>query len=210
MIQTNNTGSLGISAVILMISFILIAITTLSVLSEETNDNLSEEEIQQMLEEAIDPITKYIQIQDQVGKYYGEPHHQKIQKIAIMIKPLISDEIELSELTIKLNNGNNLIILSYKGDAAFRDTNDLFEHQIWDNLTENNFGIIATHDKDNSITDYNTINKNTDMAYIIIKLPENFYMKKGDTLTVTLFPSSGIQRTTILEAPLPMKKVVSL
>jgi archaellin len=127
-----------------------------------------------------------------------------------MIKPLISDEIELSELTIKLNNGNNLIILSYKGDAAFRDTNDLFEHQIWDNLTENNFGIIATHDKDNSITDYNTINKNTDMAYIIIKLPENFYMKKGDTLTVTLFPSSGIQRTTILEAPLPMKKVVSL
>jgi hypothetical protein len=34
-------------------------------------------------------------------------------------------------------------------------------------------------------------------------------MIKGDSLTVTLFPSSGISKTIILEAPLPMSRVIT-
>ncbi len=68
--------------------------------------------------------------------------------------------------------------------------------------------MMANH-KDNSLVDYNIINKNTDMAYIVIKLSEDFSLKKGDSLVVALFPESGIQRTIKLEAPLPMKSIVS-
>ena len=47
------------------------------------------------------------------------------------------------------------------------------------------------------------------MAYIIIKLPPDFYMKKGDTTIVQLFLTSGIIKTISLEAPLPMNSIVN-
>jgi hypothetical protein len=34
-------------------------------------------------------------------------------------------------------------------------------------------------------------------------------MNKYDTMKVTLFPSTGITRTTILQAPIPMSSVVT-
>jgi len=207
----NNAGNLGISSVILLISFMLIGITALSVLSEDTTPTTgtTEEEIEQMLNDALDSVTKYVQITDKLGKYYGAPQQQKIQKIAIMIKPMLSNEIDLSELTIKISNGESVRILIYSGHAETIGQNNLFDHPIWENTEENTFSFIVTHDKDNSLTEYDTLNDNTDMTYIIIKLPANYYMKKGDTMLVQLFPSSGITKTTLLEAPLPMKSVIS-
>lgn len=207
----NNKGNIGISSVVLLISFILIAITALSVLSENntTTTGTTQDEIQQMINEALDPITKYIQITDKLGKYYGPPQQQKIQKIAIMIKPMLSNEIDLSELTIKISDGESVRLLTYSGYVEKIGQNRLFDHPIWDNTEENTFSFIVTHDKDNSLTDYNILNDNTDMTYIIIKLSVEYYMKKGDTLLVELFPSSGITKTMLLEAPLPMKSVIS-
>ena len=54
------------------------------------------------------------------------------------------------------------------------------------------------------------MNDNTDMAYIIIKLSKEFQMKKGNTMTVTLFPSTGVQKIITLEAPIPINLVVTL
>lgn len=210
MIKMNNWGSTGITSVILLISFILIAVTVASVLTGGTVTNgTSEEDLEQILNEVLDEITTYIQIKDKIGKYYGTYGNQKIEKIAILIKPLVSQEINISELTIKLCNGNNIKILDYSGNTEDIGSNHFFEHPIWDDITVNNFGFIVTHDKDNSLKDYNTINENTDMAYIIIKLSEGFTMTQGENLVVTLFPSTGLQKTTVLEAPLPMKPVVS-
>ena len=205
----NNTGNLGITSVILLISFILIAATAFSVLSNDTTNGTSKEEIEQMLDDALDSITKYVQITEKIGKYYGPPKQQKIQKIAIMIKPLISNEIDVSELTIKLCDGNSIRILSYSGHAKPINSNNLFDHPIWDSLTVNNFGFLVTHDKDNSIVDHDVINKNTDMTYIVILLSPDFYMKKGENLIVQLFLSSGIIKTTSLEASLPIRSIVN-
>ncbi len=58
--------------------------------------------------------------------------------------------------------------------------------------------------------DYDAINDNTDMAYIIINLSEEFSMAKGETMDVTLLPSAGIKKTITLDAPLPMKQLVNL
>ena len=162
-----------------------------------------------MIDESIEEITKYIQITDKIGKYYGPSHQKEIQKIAIMIKPFFSNEIDISELTIKISNFKSVKILSYSGHAQPIDTNHLFTHPVWNNIDENTFGFIATHDTDNSLSDYNILNKNTDMAYIIITLSPDFYMKKGDIITVQLFLTSGIIKTVNLEAPLPMRSIIS-
>lgn len=207
----NNKGNIGISSVIILIALMLVAITALSVLSQDstTTTETTEEEIEQMLNEALDSATKYIQITDQVGKYYGEPRQQRIQKIAIMIKPMFSNDIDISEFTIKISNGESVRILFYSNNAESIGQNRLFDHPIWDKTPDGTFSFIVTHDRDNSLVEYDTLDDNTDMAYIIIKLPVDYYMKKGDTLIVQLFPSSGITKTTLLEAPLPMKSVVS-
>jgi len=204
----NNRGSIAITGVILLTSVILIGVVTTSVLSSETEE-ISEKDVEEILDDTLNEITTYLKITDKLGKYYGVPHQQKIEKIAIMVKPLISTDIDISELTVKLCDGNTVKILSFNGNADFIGSQSLFEHSLWDDLPEGTFGFIVTHDKDNSLVDYNIINKNTDMAYIVIKLSEELSLEKGETLIVTLFPESGIQRTIKVEAPMPMKSIIS-
>ena len=204
----NSRGSMAITGVILLTSLILIGVAAASVLSSETEE-ISEEDVEEILGDVLDEITTYLKITDKLGKYYGIPHQQKIEKIAIMVKPLISIDIDLSELTIKLCDGNTVKILSCNGNAEFIGSQSLFGHSLWDDLPDGTFGFIVTHDKDNSLVDYNIINKNTDMTYIVIKLSEDFFLENGDVLAVTLFPESGLQRTIKLEAPLPMSSIIS-
>jgi len=203
----NKWGSTGITSIILLISFLLIGTTISSVITSGTGGT-TEEDIDEMINGILDEITTYIQIKDQIGKYYLDNGVQKIKKIAILVKPLISQDIDISQLTIKLCNGYDVKILNYSGKAQFIGTNSLFEHPIWDDITDNSYGFIVTLDSDRSLVDYNILNE--DMAYIVIRLSEGFSMVNGETMTITLFPSSGITRTTTIEAPLPIKPVVSL
>jgi len=210
----SRVGSSSIGVLIILLSSIVCGATIVSITTDGVETDLSEDELAQLAinitDEAADKITTYIQTTQVLGKYYGEPHNQRIEKIAIMMKSMISKNISLSELGIELNDGNSVIMLYYSGDAEFVGSNDVFEHPIWNNLDENSFGFVVTHDKDSSFVNYDKINDNTDMAYLVIKLSENMMMSKGDTMTVTLTPANGITRTIDLEAPLPMKSIVSL
>lgn len=205
----NNQGVTGIATAILLISFILIGATAASVIMGDSGNN-PEENYEEILEEALDEISTYIQIKDALGKYNSTTEEQHIQKIAILIKPLFSIDIDASKLVIKLNNGKQIKMLYYTRQAEFISSNSLFEHPIWTTMTDTDFGFIVILDKDQSIIDYGTINDNTDMTYIIIKLSNDFTMKKGDTLELTLFPSTGITKTINLKAPLPIKQIVAL
>lgn len=205
----NNEGGTGIIAAILLVSFILIAATAVSLIVENS-DGMSEQDLEEMANNAIDEISTYIQIKDVMGKYYSTEGEKSIQKIVVLIKPLFSIDIDVSELMIKLCNGEKIKMLFYSGQAEFIHSSSLFEHPIWENIKGDNFNFVVTLDKDRSIVDYNTINDNTDMAYITIKLSEDFAMKKGDTMTITFFLSKGVTRTITVEAPLPMKQIVTL
>jgi archaellin len=206
MIKMNDLGSTAIAAVILLISFILIAATVASIISSGS-EGASEEEIEEMLDDILDELTTYIQIKDKLGKYSLINDVQQIKQIAILINPLISQDIEAYGLTIKLCDGNNVYILNYSGQATYIGSHGLFGHPIWNDINETNFGFLVIHDNDRSLIDYDVLNK--DMAYVVINLSEEMAMVKRETMEVTLFPSSGITRTTILEAPLPMTSVVS-
>ena len=88
----NNNGATGIVAAIMLGGIILIAGAAASVMMGNTNEGL--EEYEQILNEALDEISNYIQIKDIVGKYYSMEREKRIQKIAILVKPLFSIDVD--------------------------------------------------------------------------------------------------------------------
>ena len=211
-IKTDDGGSVGVTMILVLVASVLIGATAASVIMGEADGTSPEDDLaefaEQILDETIDEITTYIQIPERYGKYYGEPRQQKIEKIALEIKSLVSKTIDLSNLTIKLYNGDMILTLFYSGNSEFIGPNSLFEHPLWNTLTEHDFGFIVTHDNDNSIVEYDAITENTDRAYLVIHLPDSMTMQKGETLTVKIVPTAGIIRSIELKAPLPIKSVV--
>lgn len=205
----NNEGITGIAAAILLASIVLIAGVAASVVMS-SSEGKTEEDYEQMMNEALDEISTYLQIKNAVGKYYYIEGEKRIQKIAILIKPIFSIDIDTSQLIIQLSNGKQIQMLYYGGHAEFIHAHPLFEHPIWNNQNENIFGFIVALDKDKSLVDYSTINDHTDMAYVTIKLSEDFQLKNGESIQITLFPSTGIARTVTIEAPAPITPIVSL
>jgi archaellin len=199
----------GITTLILLISLTLIGVTVASIITGENTGAATEENYDQITKEIIDEISTYIQIKDQKGKYYEINGEQRLERIVLWISPLVTQDIDVSQLTIQLDNGKDVKLLVYTGNAEDLDSNSIFNHHIWYNMDGSNFGFISIIDLDGSLVDYNTINDYSDNVYIVFKLPSDMTMVKNEKLTVTLFPSTGITRTTVLEAPLPIKPVVT-
>ena len=200
--------STGITTLIILTTLLLIGITVTSVITEGTTDTTTEYNYEEITKEVIKEITSYLQIKDQKGKYTNTNGEQKIEKIAIMISPLVSQNIDLTQLTIQLDNGQIIRVLKYYQSSKLSQQS-LFEHKLWNSINGTNYALLTICDIDNSITNYNLINENSDNAYLIFKLPPDMMMSKYDKLLVTLFPSSGITKTTILKAPMPMKPVIT-
>lgn len=205
----DNNAQLGTIAGILLLVFILIGAVSASVIITDSPIT-SEEDLTKITDEILDELCSYLQIKQIVGKYQTIQGQQRINKIAILIKPLVSQTIDLSHMTLELSDGNNYRILFYNGTAGSIRSQSLFEHPTWNNLTNGTYGLLSTIDDDNSIITTHKINDYTDMAFIIIKLPDNAALTQDTQLVLTLRPSPGIGRTVTLEAPLPIKNVVTL
>ena len=205
----SNWRNTGITTIILLTILLIVGFTVASVITGEDTQYTNEQNYDQMTEEVINEISTYIQIKDQKGKYYNINGTQKIEKIALLISPLVSQDIDVTQLTIQIDNGEKIKMLTFDGNTSKIDSNTLFNHPIWKNLTGNNFGFISIVDLDNSLTSHNTINDYSDNIYVVFKLPNDMTLEKRDKLIVTLFPSTGITRTTLLEAPLPIHSVVT-
>lgn len=199
----------GLTIIILLVSLLLIGITTASVLLDGSSGLTEEADLNQITNEVIDEISTYIQIRDIKGKFCEIDGVKKIQKIAILISPLVTQDISLSQLTIQLDDGESLHMLNYSLYAESLDENSIFEHSIWKNIRGENFGFISIYDFDNSLINHDLINDYSDNAYIVFELPLDMALAKHEKIIITLFPSSGITRVIELEAPLPIKSVVT-
>jgi len=201
-----------ITVMILFISILLIGITVSSVLTETTTDTNSGDatdyNLDQITDEIVNEITSYIQIKDEKGKFSEINGEKRISKIALLVSPLVSQNIDLTQMTIQLDNGESVRILNYI-DSRNLESNSIFDHFLWDNLTGNEFGLISITDLDDSIANLDAMNENSDNAYLIFKLPLDMAMKKYDKMVVTLLPSSGITIHTLLKAPMPMSSIVT-
>lgn len=205
----DNNAQLGTITGILLLVFILIGAVSASVIITDSPIT-SEEDLTNITNEILDELCSYLQIKQIVGKYQTIQGQQRINKIAILIKPLVTQTIDLSHMTLELCDGNNYRILLFNGTAGSIRSQSLFEHPTWNNLTNETYGLLSTIDDDNSIITSHILNDCTDMAFIIIKLPDNTALTQDTQLVLTLRPSPGIGRTVTLEAPLPIKNVVTL
>ena len=211
-IRTDNGGSVGITTMIILIATILVGVIAASTMIAETTGTSPEDDLtelaDQTVDDAIEEVTTYIDIPERYGKFYGQPGQKQIEKIALGIRSLISKTIDLSNLTVQLNDGEMIKTLFYSGYSEKTGSNSVFEHPIWDNISTEDFGFIVTRDIDYSIVDYDAITESSDRAYLIIKLPDDMKMSKGETIIVNLIPPNGIIRTIELKAPMPMKSVI--
>lgn len=205
----NDYAKLGVIAGIMLMVFILIGAVSASVLVT-SSDTTTEVDLDTMTNEVVDEICSYLQIKQIIGKYQTIQEEQRIKKIAILIKPFVSQNIDVSHMTIDLCDGEHYSVLFYSGLSDSMRSSSLFEHPVWMSTESGTFSILSTIDDDDSIKTSHLINKNTDMAFITLVLSDDIALRYDDYLTVTIRPSPGISRTVILEAPLPIKNVVSL
>ena len=199
----------GLTSSILIVSLFLIGITLADVISSETTGSISEQQFEQMTEETIEEISTYILIKDQIGKYKEINGEFTIEKIALWITPLVTQEIDVSQLTIQINDGTSVLFLKYTNNSENLGPCSLFENIIWNKLNGSNFGFIPIIDMDDSLVVHNTFNDCSDNAYVVFRLPETISFKKHEKIILTLFPSTGITRTIELKAPLPINTVVT-
>ncbi|UCH72104.1 MAG: hypothetical protein JSW62_00720 [Thermoplasmatales archaeon] len=191
----NNWGSTGIAAMPILISFLLIGGAS-SLVVFEGSDEMSED-ADRIINDVIDEITTYLKIDDIVGKYYNTHGIRRVEKIVILVKQFIQNTINISELTIKICNNNDVILLNYSGHAV-ESTSSLFEHKVWEK-TNDAFSLIVVLDRDRSLLDYNIMNEDT--VFIAINLPDQFTMKDRDSITISIIPAKGIISTAVLETP---------
>lgn len=199
----------GLISLLLLIALMFIGITVASVITGQITKYPSNQDLEQITEKTIDEISSYILIKDKKGEFCEINGEQKIEKIALWLTPLVTQEIDISKLTIQLNNGKTINFLTYDGNSVDLGPNSLFNHPIWDKINGTNFGFITLVDTDESLINYETFNDCSDNAYLIFRLPDLMTLSKNEKITVTLFPSTGITRTIELKAPLPINPIVS-
>jgi len=191
----NNRGSMGIASMAL-ISTVLVVGASSSIMFEDS-DELAES-VENLINDTLNEITSYLKIEETFGKYYNSNGERRVERILIFVKQFITSNVNISDLTIKIQNDNDIMMLSYSGYATKVNSSPLFSHEIWDK-TNNSFSVIVNIDTDRSILDYNIMNKDT--CYFVIDLPEQFFMKNKDSLIVSIIPGKGTTSSVILETP---------
>lgn len=200
--------TLSIALPIILISSLFLFIPAISSTGYDTSGEATEHNFEQMAQDIVREITSYLKIEDQKGKYNKIDGEQRIEKIAILISPLFSQDIDLSKTRVQLDDGEKIYILSYVASEEL-NSKSIFEHDIWNKIDGSNFGLIAICDFDNSISNYGIMNENSDSSYLVFKVPSDMIIKKYDELIVTIIIPSGMKAKTILKAPLPIKPVVT-
>jgi archaellin len=203
----NNWGSSAIYAIMILFSVIVVSAVAADIIDGTTGASV-DQDLAQMTAETIDKYSTYLDVDFKIGKFIKIDGTPKINMIALQITSLFTTEIDLNQLTVQLLSRETLEILDFDGVVKEYDGGPLFENQIWDNITENNFGFLVINDMDKSMVNFNLINENSDRSYLVFKLSENMALKKYDSLYVSLLPGNGITRSVRLKAPMPIKSLV--
>lgn len=213
-IKLNNVGNSGLPIIFLMIGSVVIGATVFDItMSEVPEDSMDETSLaqytQHIVNETINDLIINFKTPSILGKYYDQGDGQQIEKIAILIKPMMVKSIDLNDLIIELSNNNDVRFLHFSGDSAYLDIYDLFDHPLWDRIQEDTYGIIVIYDKDNSLVNTGILTEENDIVYLGIKLHDGFKLSKGDKISLTFIHPIGNIKIIDLVAPMPIKSVVN-
>ena len=141
----------GITGMALVASF-LVAGSASTVMLEDVDDINQEAKI--MMNDVLQEIINYIKIDDAIGKYYNTGTNRRIERIVLLVKQYINNDINMSKITIELCNNEDVILLKYSGESFEIGSNTLFQHYAWETLENNTFSILVTNDEDRSLLDH--------------------------------------------------------
>lgn len=208
--QKNNQAKISTISAILIIIFIITTITAITVVQSQNYQTTSILNLKSILNNINEEITTYIQIKDQLGKYYNLNNQPQIQKISLLITPLLSKEIKITQLKAEIQSSKNIQILNYNQKPAKYNGGALFEHPVWKNISKNEYSLLVINDRDYSIINHGIMNDQTDIIYLTIKLPEKTYISYGEKINIKLFFPAGISKKITVEPPLPTQPVVNI
>jgi len=187
-ILVNNKGAIGIGALIIFISMILVAGIAANVLIETMN-NLQEKAIQ-----TGDETLKDISGGIKVTHISGKANNSKINQLAIFISPTASSEIDLTTTYISLSDTSKKIIINYNDDV-FSSTvsNGLFRTVNSSNLTSTTYGLIVIRDIDGSCSADSPIINDNDVVVLLINATKCFLgIDENVEVSGNIYPEYGM------------------
>jgi len=181
----NRWGSVGISTFTFLGILLLLGVSASSILLGQSTE--TSEEFEDVADEVLNEISTYFMVKNVVGRFDCTDSNAELQRMVILTKPLIPTTVNLSEMYVQISDGNALISLSYNGSYS-KAHGDIFGNRIWNEIDENEFGIMILTDSDNSI-DAGYLNK--DLVYLAIKIPSSLSVHPNDRIIVSLIPMQG-------------------
>lgn len=202
-IKDEDQAVIGIGTLIVFIAMILVAAVAASVIIQ-TSERL-QQRAQAVGRETITEVSSGMKVIDVTG--YANVAKNKIEYVAITVKPRAgSYDIDLNETVIHIEYDNLTVLsLDYNDSVAGSVSADGVFHTLDLSLLDStNFGVIAMHDSDNSIT--NTYGMGTsDTAMLIFNItaafPDTGGLDTGESFLGNLVPDIGTSTSFQVLAP---------
>ena len=203
-------SNLNLATIIILLlilsSIIIVTITATSVIT--TQNELTEYDIDQYLQDTLNKISSYIEVQNVYGKFNEEKPYSLTQ-IGIMISPMFHKSIDMTDWIVQLKTKNSINIYTIHNSSETLKDNTIFNHDIWNSISTNQYGLISIIDKDSSIKNYSVFNDPGDLSFLIFRIASN-EISKGDVVTIIISSGKNIQKSVTFSIPIPTNNVVTL
>ena len=205
-IQDNEEAAVGIGTLIVFIAMILVAAVAASVIMQ-TAENL-QQRAYAVGKQTIRDVSSGLRVIEVTG--YTDENKSKIEYLAISITPRAGSlDIDLNKtlLYLKLNNFS-VLSLNLALKTSQPGYISLFHALNLSELNATNYGVVAIHDRDDSIMKTNGMST-TDQAILLVNLtavlPETGGLLAGDVLEGTIVPDFGGSGIFVAQAPMAFK-----
>ena len=205
-IQDNEEAAVGIGTLIVFIAMILVAAIAASVIMQ-TAENL-QQRAYAVGKQTIRDVSSGLRVIEVTG--YTDDNKSKIEYLAISVTPRAGSlDIDLNKtlLYLKLNNFS-VLSLNLALKTSQPGYVSLFHALNLSELNATNFGVVAIHDRDDSIMKTNGMST-TDQAILLVNLtavlPETGGLLAGDVLEGTIVPDFGGSGIFVAQAPMAFK-----
>ncbi len=206
LIHKDEEAAVGIGTLIVFIAMILVAAVAASVIIQ-TAENL-QQRAYAVGKQTIRDVSSGLRIIGVTG--YTDEQKSKIDYLAISISPRAGSlDIDLNKTLLYLRLDNfSALSLNLSSKASIAGASSLFHTLDLGLLNATNFGIIAIHDRDNSIMKTNGMSA-TDHAIIIVNLtavlPDIGGLLPGEVLEGEIVPDFGGSGIFVAQAPMAFK-----
>ncbi|MBN2599274.1 MAG: hypothetical protein JXA75_01935 [Candidatus Thermoplasmatota archaeon] len=205
-IQDNEEAAVGIGTLIVFIAMILVAAIAASVIMQ-TAENL-QQRAYAVGKQTIRDVSSGLRVIEVTG--YTDVNKSKIEYLAISITPRAGSlDIDLNKtlLYLKLNNFS-VLSLNLALKTSQPGYISLFHALNLSELNATNYGVVAIHDRDDSIMKTNGMST-TDQAILLVNLTavlsETGGLLAGDVLEGTIVPDFGGSGIFVAQAPMAFK-----